>query len=123
MDKKIRNFRDLKIWQLGMEIVQEVYQFTKIFPKEELYGLVSQLRRAALSIPRNIAEGFNRASNLDYKRFLFISLGSIAEVETQIELSERLGFVSKENSKLILDRLVLETKMLRTLIKRLEEKA
>lgn len=123
MDKKIRNFRDLKIWQLGMEIVQEVYQFTKIFPKEELYGLVSQLRRAALSIPSNIAEGFNRASNLDYKRFLFISLGSIAEVETQIELSERLGFVSKENSKLILDRLVLETKMLRTLIKRLEEKA
>lgn len=67
---KIKNFRGLDVWQLGMEIVVDVYKCTKGFPKEEIYGLISQMRRAALSIPSNVAEGFNRYHNKEYHQFL-----------------------------------------------------
>jgi len=85
--EKIRNFRDLELWKLGKEIVLDVYRVTGKFPKEEMYGLVSQMRRAAISIPSNVAEGFNRKHNPEYRQLLFIALGSCAELETQIEVA------------------------------------
>ena len=84
---KIRNFRDLDVWRLGKQLVLAVYDMTKAFPKDEFYGLVVQMRRSAVSIPSNIAEGFNRYNNAEYRQFLYIALGSCAELETQIEVS------------------------------------
>jgi four helix bundle protein len=69
MTEKIRNFQDLRIWQIGIEVVKDIYILTKKFPKEELYGLTSQMRRSAVSIPSNIAEGFRRYHNKEYKQF------------------------------------------------------
>ena len=83
MTEKIKNFQDLRIWQIGIEVVKDIYILTKKFPKEELYGLISQMRRSAISIPSNIAEGFRRYHNKEYKQFLYIALGSCAELETQ----------------------------------------
>ena len=82
MTEKIKNFQDLRIWQIGIEVVKDIYVLTKKFPKEELYGLTSQMRRSAVSIPSNIAEGFRRYHNKEYKQFLYIVLGSCAELET-----------------------------------------
>ena len=114
---KIKNFRDLEVWKLGMEIVVDVYESTKIFPKEETYGLVSQMRRAAVSIASNVAEGFNRYHNKEYRQFLYIALGSCAELETQIELSLLLGYITQSIRKKILEKLDHESRMLRNLIK------
>ena len=72
MEEKIRSFKDLRIWQKGIEIVTDIYTLTKKFPKEELFSLTSQLRRSAISLPSNIAEGFKRFHNKEYKQFLFI---------------------------------------------------
>ena len=79
---KIRNFQDLEIWQRSIQLVEEVYRLTKSFPRDELYGLTSQLKRSVVSIPSNIAEGFNRNHKAEFKQFLHISLGSCAEVLT-----------------------------------------
>ena len=117
---KIKNFRDLDVWKLGMELIVEVYGLTKSFPKEEVYGLVSQMRRAAVSIASNIAEGFNRYHNKEYRQFLFVSLGSCAELETQIEASSILGYISQDTKDKTIERLDHEARMLRNLIKRLE---
>jgi len=75
MTEKIKNFQDLRIWQKGIEIVKDVYMITKKYPKEELYLLTSQMRCSAISIPSNIAEGFRRFHNREYKQFLYIALG------------------------------------------------
>lgn len=83
----MRNFRDLRIWQLGMELANKTFELTKSFPDDEKFGLVSQLNRAAVSVPANIAEGCGRETNKDFKRFLSIALGSLYEVETLLELS------------------------------------
>jgi len=74
MAEKIKNFQDLRIWQKGIEVVKDIYILTKKFPKEELYGLTSQMRRSAVSIPSNIAEGFRRYHNKEYKQFLYIAM-------------------------------------------------
>jgi four helix bundle protein len=116
---KIKNFRDLDVWQLGMEIVVDVYKCTKGFPKEEIYGLVSQMRRAALSIPSNIAEGFNRYHNKEYRQFLYIALGSCAELETQIDASFLLQYIDQTIKNEVLENIDHESRMLRNLIKRL----
>jgi four helix bundle protein len=96
---KIKNFKDLKIWQRGVELVKVIYQMTNLFPSNETYGIVGQLRRAAVSVPSNIAEGFMRRHNKEYKQFLYIALGSLAELETQIILSEQLKFLENGQSK------------------------
>jgi four helix bundle protein len=114
---KIKNFRDLDVWKLGMEIVVDVYEVTKSFPKEEVYGLISQMRRAAVSIASNIAEGFNRYHNKEYKQFLYISLGSCAELETQIEVSGSLGYISQSGRDKMIEKLDHEGRMLKNLIK------
>ena len=116
---KIKNFRDLDVWLLAMEIVVDIYEYTKTFPKEEVYGLVSQMRRAAVSIASNIAEGFNRYHNKEYRQFLYITLGSCAELETQIEVSLLLGYITQAGRDKIMEKLDHESRMLRNLIKRL----
>ena len=114
---KIKSFRDLDVWKLGMEIVVDVYEVTKSFPKEEVYGLISQMRRAAVSIASNIAEGFNRYHNKEYKQFLYIALGSCAELETQIEVSMSLGYITQPQRDKIIEKLDHEGRMLKSLIK------
>jgi four helix bundle protein len=115
----IKNFRDLDVWQLGKKIVLDVYRVTKGFPKEELYELVGQMRRAAVSIPSNVAEGFNRVHNREYGQFIFVSLGSCAELETQSEVAFELGYLTQPDWSQLLGDLDHEARMLRNLIKKL----
>src|SRR3989344_8848923 len=98
MEGAIRSHKDLLVWQKSMSFVVEVYETTKNFPKEEIYGLTNQLRRAAVSIPSNIAEGFNRGSQKEKAQFLRIAYGSTSEIETQLLISRNLGFVSGDQS-------------------------
>ncbi|MEN6449090.1 MAG: four helix bundle protein [Thermoguttaceae bacterium] len=92
----VRNYRDLILWQRAMDLVELVYRLTAGFPQEELYGLRSQLRRASVSIPSNIAEGEGRESSGDFARFLQIANGSRREVETQTLIAQRLGYVTEQ---------------------------
>lgn len=92
----IKSFRELVIWQRSIEFTEEIYKITRILPREETYGLISQLRRAAVSIPSNIAEGYSRASRNDYLNFLSMAMGSLAEVQTQLLICERIGYISNE---------------------------
>jgi len=93
---EIHSYKDLIVWQKAMDLVIEVYQLTECYPPSELYGLISQSRRSAISIPSNIAEGRRRGSRKDYRQFLIITFGSGAELETQIEIAKRLPFVGKK---------------------------
>lgn len=93
----VRSHEDLKVWQESMDLVEEVYKVTACFPKEEIYGLTSQIRRAAVSVPSNIAEGAGRQSKPEWIRFLFIAQGSLSELETQLKIAERLKYVSEVN--------------------------
>jgi four helix bundle protein len=119
MEQKIKNFRDLEVWQLGKKIALALYRATRDFPKEEIYGLTSQMGKAAVSIPSNIAEGFNRFHNKEYRQLLYVALGSCAELETQLELSHELEYLVKESQDELLEELDHETRMLRNLIKKL----
>ena len=89
----MKDYRDLAVWQQAMEFCESVYVLLRKFPAEEKYALCDQLRRAVVSIPSNIAEGNGRGSKTEYARFLAIARGSLFEVRTQLELSERLGYV------------------------------
>jgi four helix bundle protein len=93
---KLRTYKELIVWQKAMDLVEEVYKATRSFPREEIYGLTSQLRRAAVSIPSNIAEGQGRSTTPDFLRDLSIPYGSLLEVETQILIAIRLGYLAKE---------------------------
>ncbi len=115
----IKNFRDLEVWKMGKLIVKEVYKTTEHFPKSEIYGLTNQMRRAAVSIPSNVAEGFNRFHNKEYKQFLFIALGSCAELETQLEISTDLNYLRLQDKDQIIEKIHHENGMLRNLIKKL----
>jgi four helix bundle protein len=92
----VKSFEDLIVWQKGMDFVAGVYKATAIFPKEELYGLTSQLRRAAVSIPSNIAEGQSRRTTGEFLQMLSVASGSLAECQTQLLLAKRLGFVPEK---------------------------
>jgi len=91
-NQSIQSYKDLIVWQKSMDLVVAIYELTDYFPKSEIYGLTSQMRRSAISIPSNIAEGRRRGSRKDYYRFLIISYGSGSELETQIEIAKRLLF-------------------------------
>ncbi len=91
----VRNYRDLKVWQRGVDLVVQCYQITELFPRGELYGLVSQIRRAAVSIPSNIAEGNGRDHLGDYLRHLSFASGSLKELETQLWIANRLDFIDE----------------------------
>ena len=93
---KIKTYRDLVVWQKSMALVTEIYKATKSFPKDEIYSLISQMRRCAISIPSNIAEGFGRKSTNDYIRFLNITMGSLYELQTQLEISLNLRYTNEE---------------------------
>jgi four helix bundle protein len=122
MGDEVRSHHDLKVWQLGMDIAEQVYALTRQFPREELYGLTSQLRRAASSVPANIAEGNGRSSTKDYLRFLSIVVGSLCEVETFLLLAVRLGYLTKSAVEPMLAMLAEEGRMLRGLQRSLAEK-
>ena len=92
----VKSYRDLIVWQKSMTLVTDIYIATRSFPSDELYTLTNQLRRCAISIPSNIAEGYGRNSTLDYKRFLQIATGSLFELQTQIEIAVNLKYLAAE---------------------------
>jgi len=119
MGSEIRSHHDLKVWQLGMELTELVYTVTAEFPREELYGLTSQVRRAASSIPANVAEGNGRRSTREFARYISIAIGSLCEVETFLQLALRLKYGNADALAHILTLLAEEGRMLRGLQKSL----
>ncbi|HEX5472842.1 MAG TPA: four helix bundle protein [Lacipirellulaceae bacterium] len=113
--RKIKNYRDLAVWQKGMDIALAVYKVTKHFPDDERFGLISQLRRAAVSVPANIAEGHPRSTTKDYLRFVSIAIGSLAETATFIELAGRLSYGDVNDLRKIFEMTTEERRMLRAL--------
>ena len=102
-EDKIRSYRDLRVWQEGMGLAEACYLLTRSFPKDEVFGITSQIRRAATSVPANIAEGYGRDSKGEYIQFLRISQGSLKELETHLTLSSRVGLVAEPETKIVLD--------------------
>jgi four helix bundle protein len=92
-----RNYRELVVWQEGIRLAKAVYKLTEKFPRQETYALADQIRRAVVSVPSNIAEGQARKAPGDFRRFLHISLGSLAEVDTQLILAQEFGYLNKED--------------------------
>jgi len=92
-----RKHHDLLVWQGAMDLVEEIYKITALFPKEELYALTNQMRRAAVSVPSNIAEGAARTGSNEFLYFLSIARGSLSELETQLQIAERLGYMKKDS--------------------------
>src|SRR4029434_5720887 len=92
----ITSFRDLDVWQLGVDVVIEIYRVTRAVPAEEKFGLTAQVRRAAVAIPSNIAEGHNRLGAAEFRRFVSIARGSVAEVETQLAVAVALGYIGAD---------------------------
>ncbi len=119
---KIKSYRELLIWQKSIQVVTNIYKLTRDFPKEELFGITSKMRRCAISIPSNIAEGFGRNSQGDFKRFLNISLGSIYELQTQIEISQNLEYLNTENYKYLMESCVELEKMMNSLVSKIKAK-
>ncbi len=116
----MQDFRNLKVWKKSHKVVMEVYKLTKAFPKEELFGLSSQMRRSAVSIPSNIAEGCCRSSDAEFSRFLFIASGSASELDYQLLLSKDLEYIDELNYKKTSDSLNDVKRMLAALITRLK---
>ena len=108
----MKDFKKLKTWQKGIKLVIDIYKTSRIFPKEELYGLTSQMRRSAISIPSNIAEGAGRNSDKDFNRFLDISLGSSFELETQVIIAKELEFLSDIEFQDLTEKIQEEQKMI-----------
>jgi len=116
---KLTSFRQLIVWQKGIELATKIYKTTEQFPKSEIFGIRNQMRRASVSVPSNIAEGRERGTRKDFVQFLRISLGSIAELETQIEISKNVGFIVKNDYENIIDTIVEIRKMLYKMIDKL----
>jgi len=115
----IKTHKDLDVWKKSMDLVEEVYRFTQGFPGSEKYGLINQIRRCAISVPSNIVEGSARNTSKETTQFCYIALGSLAELETQLLIAERLGYCEKIDA---LDNLVEIRRMLLGLIKYLKSK-
>jgi four helix bundle protein len=118
----IRNDRDLKVWQLGMDIAVRACEATRDFPIDEKFGLTSQLRRSAASVPANLTEGHARATTKDYLRHVSIAIGSLAETVTFIEPAGRLGFGDVDDLRNVYEMTIEERKMLRSLQKSLRRR-
>ena len=118
----LTSHKDLKVWQKGIDLVVLIYQITKSYPKEELYALTSQMRRCVSSIPANIAEGAGRKNTGELKQFLHIALGSAAELETFLIISERLGYIDAESKENTIESLNEVMRMLVGLIRKLNNK-
>ncbi len=109
---KRHNFKELKIWHESMELAKEIYDVTNDFPKSELYGLTQQIRKCAVSVPSNIAEGCGRGTDAQLAHFLDIAQGSAFELETQLYLSTQLNFVNKEKTEILITKLTTLQKMI-----------
>ena len=118
----VKSYRELIAWQKAMDLVVQVYEMTRTFPREEVYGLTSQLRRAAVSIPSNIAEGQGRRSSKEFMRFLGIAYGSLQETETQIILATRLGDLEAAQEAQLLEQCAEVGKLINGLINALRRK-
>jgi len=117
---KVKDYKDLKVWQKGIEISDKVYALTAKFPREELFGLTLQMRKASVSIPSNISEGFMRGHTNEYRQFLRISLGSSAELDTQSIIASRRQYITKKELDDLSEYLNHESRMLMNLINSLE---
>jgi four helix bundle protein len=118
----LKNYKELKVWQKSYQLCLEIYKITKGFPKEETYSLTSQIRRAVVSIPSNIAEGYGRKTTPEYIRFLYIAYGSNCELETQVLLSGDLGYIEAGKLRKLQNEIGEIERMLEALIKSLENK-
>jgi len=114
--------RDLRVWQQSIDFVSSIYLMTRSLPKEELFGLVSQMRRAAVSVPSNIAEGYARGTDKEKIHFLRISSGSMSELETQLTLCLKLGYISQEEYNATSEKLVSVWKQLNALISAIKKR-
>lgn len=108
----IKSYKDLGVWKKGMSFVTVIYKLTACFPSEERFGLITQLRRAAVSVPSNIAEGHSRRGRKDYIQYISIAIGSVAEIETQLLIAESLEYVKTNELELILSQLYELQRML-----------
>ena len=119
----MRNFRTLKIWTNGIELVKEVYRIAALLPDHERYGLKSQICRAAVSIPSNIAEGCSRSSEKEFKRYLEISMGSLFETETLLVIIQQLNMIEEPILSQLFDNVITEQKMVISLIEKIKATA
>jgi four helix bundle protein len=119
MEKETKGFRNLVVWQKAYEMTLEIYRITKRFPKSETYGLISQIQRAVMSIPANIAEGYERNHRKEYLQFLFIAKGSLGEVETHLLLAKDLGYLAETEYAFIDEKRKTTSRLLKGLIKSL----
>jgi four helix bundle protein len=117
----MKTHKDLEVWQRSIVFVTNIYKITNAFPVEEKFGLCSQLRRAAVSIPSNIAEGAARNGKPEFKQFLYIALASAAEIETQLFIAKNLNFILEEEKSTLISELNSISKMIQGLIKSLKE--
>ena len=118
----LKNYKELKVWRKSYKLCLEVYRITARFPKEERYGLISQIRRSVVSVPSNIAEGYGRRTTADYIRMLYISYGSVCELETQILLAGDLDFIKQDELGALKVDIAEVERMLKALINSLENK-
>ena len=116
----INDYKNLQVWQKAIELVTQIYKITQNFPKEERFGITSQIQRAAVSIPSNIAEGKMRGGDVEFRRFLLIAFGSGGELETQLLITKNLGFITLKEYNEITDMLSEVMKMLNRLIAKLD---
>ncbi|MBI2591294.1 MAG: four helix bundle protein [Candidatus Brennerbacteria bacterium] len=121
-NKTLKSFKDLIVWQKSVDLAVLVYKTTEIFPRSELYGIVNQMRRSSISISSNIAEGFKRIHKKEKLQFYNVAYGSAAELESQIEVADKLGFFSKENYQNLLSLIIEVSKMIEGLMKSLNSK-
>jgi four helix bundle protein len=118
--ERLKSYRDLEVWKISMELVTDIYGVTGSFPSHELYGLTSQMRRCAVSIPSNLAEGAGRRNTKEFIQFLYISNGSLSELETQIEIAFRLKYLKE--TEVLIDKIKHIRIMLLNLIQALKKK-
>ena len=117
-EKKIRSFTDLEVWKEGHKLAVEVYKITSLFPKEEIFGLTNQLRRATVSITSNIAEGFSRQTWKDKGYFYSIALGSLTETQNQLLIARDIGYIDAKDFSTLADQTILISKLCNGLIKK-----
>jgi four helix bundle protein len=119
--EKIKSYKDLQVWQRGVELSVKIYKLTENFPKSEQYGLTNQMRRASVSIPSNIAEGFGR-SKTEFVRYIQIARGSLAELETQVEIAKRINYFDETTYNNLLSDTAILAKQLNVLSQRLSSR-
>lgn len=118
-DQKIKSYKELLIWQKGIALVKEVYKLTKKFPRTEKFGLISQIHRSAISIPSNIAEGQARQHSKEFRQFLFMALGSLAELDTQLNIALELNYINQDELAIIDEKVTEIRRMIRGLLSKL----